>query len=310
MERILNWFSGDLVMLRQRGFLLVFIWLFAAALWWLLKRIAHRIVVAADDGDDRRLSLAEKRAATVSGLLKSVGRVIILLLALFLTLNQVVGLDTAPLLAGASILGLAFSFGAQSLVKDFIAGTFFLVENQFAVGDIIEAGGKAGVVEHMTLRITALRDLEGTLHIIPNGQITSVSNKTRGWSRSVVDVTIAYDADLDHAIAIIRDELDRLSKDAEWSWKLDGAPEVAGVNQLGDNAVAIRALLRTVPGMQWEVGREFRRRIKNRLDAENIEIPFPQRTVHVRHHGEIASPPTPESTATKATIDVAAAGGA
>jgi small-conductance mechanosensitive channel len=306
MERILTWFSADVGLLKQRGLQLVVIWLLAWVLWWLLKRIAHRIVVAADDGDDRRLSLAEKRAATVSGLIKSVGRVVVLLLAVFLTLNQVVGLNTAPLLAGISILGLAVSFGAQSLVKDFIAGTFILIENQFAVGDIIEAGGKAGVVESMTLRITCLRDLEGTLHIIPNGQIASVSNKTRGWSRSVVDVTVAYDSDIDGTMLVLRDELDRLAKDPEWSWKLDGAPEVAGVNELGDNAVAIRVLLRTVPGMQWEVGREFRRRIKKRLDQEGIEIPFPQRTVHVRHHGAGEA----ASDARRQAIDEAAAGGA
>lgn len=304
MQAVLKWFSGDLGVLKQRGLLLLIIWLLAIASWWLLKRIAHRIVVAADDGDDRRLSLAEKRAATVSGLLKSVGRIIILLLAIGLTLNQVVGIDITPLLAGASILGLAFSFGAQSLVKDVIAGTFFLIENQFAVGDIIEAGGKAGVVENMTLRITVLRDLEGIVHTIPNGQITSVSNKTRGWSRSVVDVGVAYGTDVDKALAIIRDELVVLSKEEEWSWRLDGAPEVAGVNELGDNAITIRVLLRTQPGSQWDVGREFRRRIKNRLDKEGIEIPFPQRTVHVRHHG----PAAPATAAESEAVDDAVGG--
>ena len=302
MQRVLDWFSDDLGLLKQRALELLLIWLFAWGLWWLVKRIAHRIVVAADDGDDRRLSLAEKRAATVSGLLQSVGRVAILLLALFLTLNQVVGLNTAPLLAGVSILGLAISFGAQSLVKDFISGTYILIENQFAVGDIIEAGGKAGVVEAMTLRITSLRDLEGTLHIIPNGQITSVSNRTRGWSRSVVDVTVAYDADIDRTMVVLRDELAQLAKDPEWNWKLDGAPEVAGVNELGDNAVAIRVLLRTSPGMQWEVGREFRRRIKNRFDAEDIEIPYPQRTVHVRHHGTPTGTPAEQAQAVNDAI--------
>lgn len=305
MESILNWFSADMELLKQRGLQLVVIWLLAGVLWWLVKRVAHRIVVAADDGDDRRLSLAEKRAATVSGLLKSVGRVVIILLAIFLTLNQVVGVNTAPLLAGVSILGLAISFGAQSLVKDFIAGTFILIENQFAVGDIIGAGGKAGVVESMTLRITSLRDLEGTLHIIPNGEISSVSNRTRGWSRSVIDVTIAYEMDVDRAIKVVRDVLERLAKDTEWNWKLDGPPEVAGVNELGDNAVAIRVLLKTSPGMQWDVGREFRRRIKNRFDEEGIEIPFPQRTVHVRHHG------TPAGTlAEQEQVERDAAGGA
>ncbi|MEP6591875.1 MAG: mechanosensitive ion channel family protein [Gemmatimonadota bacterium] len=300
VDRFLKLFGADLVRARSAGLSLLVIWLLAWGFWQLVKLVARRIVIRADDGDDSRLSSNEKRAQTVAQLLKSVGWVIVLAFGGMLTLRQF--MDITPLLAGASILGLAFSFGAQSLVKDIIAGTFILIENQFAVGDVIEVAGKAGGVEWMTLRVVVLRDVEGVVHIIPNGQITTVSNKTRGWSRAIIDVAIGYAADVDVALEVIRDETRLFAQDPAFQGKLDAAPEVAGVQELGDNAVTIRVMLRTQPGMQWEVGREFRRRIKVRLDQEGIEIPFPQRTVHVRYSGGTA----PEDV----SPDIAAAGGA
>jgi small conductance mechanosensitive channel len=187
-----------------------------------------------------------------------------------------------PLLAGAGILGRAVSFGAQSLVKDVISGFFILLENQFAVGDIVEASGKGGVVERMTMRVVQLRDLEGILHTIPNGSITVVSNRTRGWSRAVLEIGVAYGADVDRVLTVFRDEAARFNDDPAWKHRLDGKLEVPGVEKLDDSGVIIRTLVRTIPGSQWDAAREFRRRIKNRLDREGIEIPFPQRTVHMR----------------------------
>jgi small-conductance mechanosensitive channel len=302
VDRFLRLFGADLVKARSAAFALLLIWLLAYGAWQLVKLIARRIVILADDGDDTRLSFQEKRAQTVAQLLRSVGRVVILLFVLLLSLRQFI--DVTPLLAGAGILGLAFSFGAQSLVKDIIAGTFILIENQFAVGDVIEAAGRSGTVERMTLRVVMLRDIDGAVHIIPNGQITTVSNKTRGWSRAVVDVSIGYDADVDAALEIIRDEAAKLGGDPVYGGKFDAPPEVIGVQSLGDNAVAIRVMLRTQPGMQWDVAREFRRRIKVRLDHEGIDIPYPQRMVHVKHSGPGSSDATDLST------DIAAAGGA
>jgi small conductance mechanosensitive channel len=283
IDRFLGLFGSDLIKARTTALSLLFIWLLAWVSWRLLKLIASRVVIYADDGDDSRLSLGEKRAQTVSQLLRSVGRVVIVMLALMLTLRRFI--DITPLLAGAGILGLAVSFGSQSLIKDLIAGTFILIENQFAIGDVIEAAGKTGTVERMNLRVVMLRGLDGTVHIVPNGQITTVSNKTRGWSRAVVDVSVGYDADIDVAITVIGDEAMKLAKDPVFALKFDAPPEVVGVQSLGDHAVAIRVLLRTHPGLQWEVSREFLRRIKIRLDHEGIDIPFPQRTVHVRHSG-------------------------
>jgi len=246
-----------------------------------VRVVSHRIERAVDDGDDSTLTAAEKRGRTISQLLRSVARVVFILLAVLLTLD--VFIDIGPLLAGAGILGLAFSFGAQSLVKDIIAGFFYLVEGQFAVGDIIEISGKAGVVERMTLRMVVLRDLKGIVHMIPNGEITTVSNMTRTWSRAVVDVGVAYDTDLDRAIRVFQEEAEAMAADPAWTGRFDGSPEVLGIEGLDDSAITVRTLLRTRPGQQWSVQREFHRRIKGRLDREGIEIPFPQRTLHVRY---------------------------
>ncbi len=258
----------------------ILIWVFAWVAGRIIKLMARRILAAVDDGDDSTLTLREKRGQTIAQLLRSVGRVGILVIALLLTLNTFI--EITPLLAGAGILGLAISFGAQSLVKDIIAGFFILLENQFAVGDIVGAAGKSGVVERMTLRVVQLRDIEGILHTIPNGEITVVSNRTRGWSRAVLEIGVAYATDLDRALAVFRDEASRLNTDEKWKHRLDGPTEVSGVESLGDSSIVIRTLLRTIPGSQWDVAREFRRRIKNRLDREGIEIPFPQRTMHIR----------------------------
>ena len=283
LERWFGLFGIELEEVRVVGVKTALLWFGAYLVWRLVRVIADRIVRAADDGDDGRLSFHEKRAQTIASLLQGVGRIVILVFTLILTLNQFI--DIAPLLAGAGILGLAVSFGSQSLVKDVISGFFILMENQFAIGDVIEVAGLAGGVEKMTLRVVMLRDLHGVLHIIPNGQITTVSNKTRGWSRAVLDIGVAYESNVDQAIAVLTDEAARFGDDAAWAVRLDGAPEVVGVAALADSAVQIRVMLRTQPGLQWEVGREFMRRAKNRLDQEGIEIPFPQRTVHVRHHG-------------------------
>src|SRR3954452_2712883 len=192
--------DGDLVL--RNFFRVIGIWVLA---WFGLRLVwltAHRIELSVDDGDDSVTTLREKRGRTISQLLRSVGRVVIVTIAVLLTFN--VFINIAPILAGAGILGLAISFGAQSLVRDIISGFFILLENQFAVGDVIEVAGKSGVVEKMTLRVVVLRDLEGTRHVIPNGQLTVFSNKTRDWARAVVDVSIPYSEDRDPIISVVR----------------------------------------------------------------------------------------------------------
>ena len=264
----------------RNGARVVGIWVLAWLAYRVVRIASLRIEKAVDDGDDSVTTLRERRGKTISQLLRSVGRVVIFAVALLLTFN--VFIDIGPILAGAGILGLAVSFGAQSLVKDVISGFFMLFENQFAIGDVIEAGGKSGVVEKMTMRVVVLRDLQGTMHIIPNSEIKVVSNMTRGWSRAVVDVGIGYEEDPDRALNVVRDEAAQFSTDPDWAPQLDGPVEVPGIESLGDTAMVIRSLIKTQPGSQWNAAREYRRRLKLRLDRENIEIPFPQRRVHVQ----------------------------
>ncbi|MGH7701790.1 MAG: mechanosensitive ion channel family protein [Gemmatimonadales bacterium] len=280
VQAVLAFLRLDAADLGRKAVQLGFIALFAYGAMRLVKLVARRIERAVDDGGDSTFTEREQRGHTISHLLRGVGRVTIVGVALLLAFNVFVNIG--PLLAGAGILGLAVSFGAQSLVKDVIAGFFILMENQFAMGDVIEVAGKSGVVERMTLRMVMLRDTDGTVHMVPNGHITTVSNQTRKWSNAVLDVGIAYESDIDRVLGVLRDEARDFATDPLWGPRLDGAPEVQGVQNLGDSAVTVRTVLQTQPGAQWEVAREFRRRLKNRLDAEGIEIPYPQRTLHLK----------------------------
>jgi small conductance mechanosensitive channel len=266
--------------LARNGARVAGIWVLAWLAYRVVRLAAARIEAAVDDGDDTITTLRERRGRTISQLLRSVGRVVVVAVALLLTFN--VFINIGPILAGAGILGLAVSFGAQSLVKDVISGFFILFENQFAIGDVVEAAGKAGVVEKMSLRVVVLRDLQGIMHVIPNSEIKVVSNMTRGWSRAVVDVGVAYGEDVDRALAVVRDEAAQFSADKDWQSQLDGPVEIPGVEALADSAVIIRSLIKTQPGSQWNAAREYRRRIKSRFDREHIEIPYPQRKVHIR----------------------------
>ncbi|HEX2166798.1 MAG TPA: mechanosensitive ion channel family protein [Longimicrobiales bacterium] len=218
--------------------------------------------------------LREQRAQTIASLLGSVALVAIIIVVA-LTILDILLDNIAPILASFGILGLAFSFGAQSLVKDVISGTFMLMEGQFGIGDVIRVGDVSGGVERITLRTTILRDVEGVVHIIPNGEITRVSNLTKAWSRAVLNVGVAYKEDVDRVIAVLRDLLDEFYSDPEWRALLLEPPEVPGVDSLADSAVIIRIMAKTLPLKQWDVARELRRRIKKRFDIEGIEIPYP-----------------------------------
>ena len=283
IERIATILRVDGEAVLRIGMRVLGIWLLAWVALYIVHLTARRIEQSVDDGDDSVTTLREKRGRTISQLLRSVGRVGIVTIAVLLTFN--VFINIAPILAGAGILGLAISFGAQSLVRDIISGFFILLENQFAVGDVIDAAGKSGVVERMTMRVVVLRDLDGAMHIIPNGEIKVVSNKTRGWARAVVDVAIPYTEDVDRVLNVVRDEAAQFSTDPVWGLQFDGPVEVLGIEELRDTSVVIRTLLKTQPGSQWNVAREFRRRLKNRFDRETVESPFQQRRVQVTIKG-------------------------
>jgi small conductance mechanosensitive channel len=247
-------------------------------LWWALRMVVRRIERSLGQPQPGSLSVSEQRTRTLVGLLRSMGRVIIFVIFLFMLMSAV-GLDLGPLLAGAGVVGLAISFGAQSLVKDVISGLFILIENQFGVGDVVRIEGVSGAVETMTLRVVALRDVHGVVHIVPNGQITKVSNLTRTWARVVLDVGVAYKEDTDRVSEVMREVGRELWDDEEWRALLVDPPEVPGIEKFDTGSVTIRMTAKTLPLKQWDVARELRRRLKRRFELENIEVPTASQTL-------------------------------
>ena len=233
-----------------------------------------------------------KRARTVSRLVKNAASVLVVALATLMILREV-RVDITPILTGAGILGLAVGFGGQALVRDLISGFFLIIENQIRVGDVAVINGTGGLVEEINLRTVVLRDQEGTVHVFPNGAITSLANRTKDFSFYVVDVGVAYRHDPDEVIAVLRAVGEDLVADDRFRPSILEPLEIMGVNSLGDSSVNIRVRIKTLPLKQWEVGRELLRRIKKTFDARGIEIPFPQRTVNVQNSGKaIAAPDT------------------
>ncbi len=215
-----------------------------------------------------------KRAQTLSRLLTETFAALIALIATFMVLSEL-GIDIGPLLAGAGIVGIAVGFGAQHLIRDLINGVFILMEDQFNVGDVVKVAGIAGIVEHINLRRTILRDLDGIVHSIPNGEVTTSSNYTKEWSRVNLDVPVAYGEDLDHCFEVINRVGKELAEDEYFGSKIMEAPQVLRVNNFGDSGIDIKILGKTVPLTQWEVTGELRKRLKKAFDEEGIEIPWP-----------------------------------
>lgn len=246
----------------------------AIVVYRLFKLVIGRIVQRSIDEEDPVVKrVREQRAQTVGGLLANFALIVVSIVTLLTVLGTF--MEIGPILASVGVLGLAISFGAQSLVKDIISGTFMLLEGQFGIGDVVRVGDTAGLVEKITLRTTILRDLHGVVHIIPNGSIERVSNLTKTWSRAVLDVGVAYKEDVDEVIAVMKDIGEDFHADADWGPLLVEPPQVLGVEEFADSAVVIRMNAKTLPLKQWDVARELRRRIKKRFDAEGIEIPFP-----------------------------------
>ena len=240
------------------------------------------------DGEDTPESLRRaQRADALGDVARSLVGVVIWSIALIMALGQI-DVELGPLIAGAGIIGVAVGFGAQDLVKDFLSGVFMLIEDQYGVGDIIDVGEAAGIVEGITLRSTRLRSIDGTLWHVPNGEIRRVGNMTQEYSRALLDIGIAYGADIDAAIDIIERVAVDLSMEPDWGQLFLDAPSVLGVENLGPDSVDIRLLVKTHATEQFDVARELRRRIKYAFDAAGIEIPFSQRTVWLRTEGPVA----------------------
>ena len=245
-------------------------------------------------GMDRVRSLGDQqlrtrqRTVTLAAVLKSLARSAIWFFAALMILGEV-DINLAPLIAGAGVAGVALGFGAQSLVRDFLAGIFILIEDQYGVGDIVDVGEAIGVIESVTLRTTRLRDAAGVLWIVPNGEIRRVGNTSQLWSKSLLDIEVAYDTDLDFATQTIKSVLDTL-----WHENLEDAtiieePQVLGVESFGPDAIVIRAVVKTEPAEQFVVARVIRARLKRAFDEAGIEIPFPQRTIWLRNESTSAT---------------------
>ena len=212
-----------------------------------------------------------QRAETIGSILRSIVSFTMLGLTSMLVLSEL-GINLAPILASAGIAGVAFGFGAQNLVKDFLSGIFMLLEDQYGVGDVIDVGEASGTVEAVGLRTTRLRDVHGTLWFVRNGEIIRVGNKSQGYAHVVLDVPMAHQADLDRAGTIMKETADALWHDDGWTEVVLDEPQYLGVEQITTDAVIVRLTVKTRPGEQWRVGRELRLRIMERFDAENLQL--------------------------------------
>jgi small-conductance mechanosensitive channel len=276
-EDALDWFEEFLDTYASEMVATVAVLIGAVVVIWFVKRgirrwstNVDRRYVASDQHVDRERG---QRLVTLTSVALVLVRIVVWVLAI-LTIMGIWGIPMSPFVAAAATIGIAIGFGAQDLVKDVIAGFFILVEDQFGIGDVVSIGGVSGTVEAITLRTTVLRDLDGNEYHIPNGHIVVTTNMTQGFARVVADIGVSYSTDVDMAMSVILDEAASMADDPGWSESFLGAPEMLGVNGLNDSSVEIRLVAKVIPEERWTVKREFNRRIKNRLDAEGIEIPY------------------------------------
>ncbi|MDJ0925811.1 MAG: mechanosensitive ion channel family protein [Acidimicrobiia bacterium] len=261
------------------------------------KRLEERRAEEVEDGrfEDMELKARQKaieltqateqskqRARTLGSVMRSAASAVIFTFAILMSLAEF-NVNLGPLIAGAGIAGVALGFGAQSIVKDFLSGFFMLVEDQYAVGDIIDVGEAAGVVEEIGLRTTQIRDVNGTLWYVPNGEIHRVANKSQQWARAVLDIEVAYDTDIELASRVIKEVADEVWHEHVANATIIEEPEIWGVEMFGESSIAIRLVCKVEPGEQWATSRLIRGRVKAAFEREGIEIPFPQRVIWTKH---------------------------
>jgi small conductance mechanosensitive channel len=279
-QSVTHWF-------RTSGIRILIILLGAIVVRAVLRRVAAgaKRKMAADGV----ITEEEKRLSTVIGLAQRAITVLVSILALAMILDEV-GVPIGPLLASAGVAGLAIGFGAQNLVRDVVSGFFILVENQYREGDVIEAAGVSGRVEHFGIRATVLRDVNGRVHYIPNGEIKVMSNLTQGRSSAVIDVGVAYTEDPDRVLGVLKGLCAEMRADPAYAARISAA-EVPGIERLDDSAVVLRVVLETTPLEQWAIAREFRRRLLAAFRAQGIDIPLPSRTIYIGAGAERTPPP-------------------
>ncbi len=271
VKTIAVWFSTSAI--KIAGILIAVFILSQMSKWivgWLEKCVPQ--------GDPLQAAEAKKRAQTLGSTLRHVLLFVIGFIAILMILGEL-GIQLGPLLATAGIGAIAVGFGAQSLVKDLISGFFILLENQYRIGDVIEIAGVSGLVESVNLRTTILRNLEGKVHIIPNSEIRVVSNLSKEWSRSVLDIGISYEENVDQVMDLLIEIGKELGSEEHYRDAILEPLQILGVERFGESELVIRMMVKTAPLKQWDVGRELRRRIKNRFDEKGIRIPFSHRVL-------------------------------
>lgn len=244
------------------------------------SRMIARVVARSSGGQSEEET--DKRVDTLSRVLITGGQVFIVIIAAFVIISET-ELNIAPILAAMSVVGVALGFGAQSLVKDMIAGFFVVMENQYRVGDVVSIAGVSGLVVEINLRRTVLRDMDGSMHVVPNGEVRVATNQTHGWSRVNLDISVAYDTDLDKAIAVINRVCKQIAEDPQFAPMIIKTPEVLRVEKLGESGIDLKVLGDTKTSQQWAIAGEIRKRVKRAFEIEGIEIPFPTTTVVVRN---------------------------
>jgi len=290
MDMIQDFITGfDWHMLVKTGLrvlaILFFAWIATKVLKKVLQRLERKLTEDSDQTDEPP-SESQKRIETIVRLTRQ-GVMLVLWLTVSLMLLMEFGVEIGPIIASAGIVGLAVGFGAQNLVRDFISGFFVILENQIRVGDVAIINGTGGLVEKINFRTIVLRDLAGVVHIFPNGSIETMSNVTNEWSAYVFDIGVAYKEDTDRVIETMHEVGRAMRDDDEFGRLMLEDIDIFGVDQFADSAVVIKGRIKTRPIRQWEVGREFLRRIKQAFDRQGIEIPFPHMSIY---YGEASSP--------------------
>ena len=267
--------------LLQHGTRILLILVISVVVYFIVRILVPRLIRATVSRRMARSSEEEikQRSDTLSRVFVNTGAVVIVAVALFMVLSEA-GIDIMPALAAVGVAGIAIGFGAQSLVRDVVNGIFILMENHYGIGDVVSIAGTIGIVEEVGLRKTVLRDLDGIVHVVPNGEIKVSSNYTKEWSRVNLNVSVSYGTDLDQAIAVINRVGSEMSQEDYWGARLLSPPQVLRVDKLGDSGIDIKILADTRPLTQWEIMGELRKRVKRAFDDEGIEIPWPHTKVY------------------------------
>jgi len=292
--------------LGSHGVRIAIIVVLALALNRIDKAVIDRIVTRTMRRKGRAREEFKKRVDTISHFLGQLARIVVWAIAGFMVLSEL-GVNIGPLLASAGVLGIGIGFGAQSLVKDVLAGLFIIVENQYRKGDVVKIADIAGVVEEVSLRRTILRDLDGIVHVVPNGEIKVASNYTKDYSRVNLNISVAYGEDLDRCIAVINRVGLEMAQEEYWAEAILKAPAVLRIDNLGDSGIDIKIVGDTKPIRQWEVMGELRKRIKRTFDEEGIEIPWPHTKVYFGTPPEQGEPAQVEKPAVEAALEKAEA---